>query len=172
MASSGSSYHSYHCLCSQFILVTTQPLGSFKQRDGDAVDKAYILPLIQSPTSSVDVDGNSSIQPTQFSTAAQASSSGEGKGKAPEASSALEKQYAVVETAAIIPPSKTPLIVMRSDGFEPRFQVKCARCNLVLGYHLDKSLFKDRPISGQDEDREGPREDVLYVLRDALKSLE
>lgn len=50
------------------------------------------------------------------------------------------------------------------DGFEKRSFAKCRRCDLKIGYWLDKSQFSD----GEN----GVRSDVLYVLPGGLMSTE
>lgn len=57
-------------------------------------------------------------------------------------------------------------IVKLEDGFEKRFAVRCKRCGLAAGYHLDKSQF-----SGM-ESQTGPRTDVVYVHPGGLMTTE
>lgn len=53
-------------------------------------------------------------------------------------------------------------VLKLDDGFEKRYAVRCTRCGLAAGYHLDKSQFAGT------ETESGPRTDVLYVLPGGL----
>lgn len=55
-----------------------------------------------------------------------------------------------------------PILLKLEDGFEKRYLVKCSRCGLMLGYHLDTSQF-DATKSSM-----GVRGDVLYILPGGL----
>lgn len=55
-----------------------------------------------------------------------------------------------------------PTVLKLDDGFEKRYAVRCTRCGLAAGYHLDKSQF-----SGS-ENETGPRTDVVYILPGGL----
>lgn len=57
-------------------------------------------------------------------------------------------------------------IVKLDDGFEKRYAVRCSRCGLAAGYHLDKSHF-----SGT-EAQSDPRTDVVYILPGGLMTTE
>lgn len=52
-----------------------------------------------------------------------------------------------------------PTVIRRDDGFEKRILLRCQRCNLVLGYHLDQSHFED----GEQE-----ANSVAYILPGGL----
>lgn len=56
----------------------------------------------------------------------------------------------------------TATILKLDDGFEKRYAVRCTRCGLAAGYHLDLSQF-----SGT-EAQSGPRTDVVYILTGGL----
>lgn len=58
------------------------------------------------------------------------------------------------------------IVVEREDGFEKRYLQRCPRCNITVGYQLDKSMYKD---PGNES---GPREDVVYLLPGGLVSTE
>jgi hypothetical protein len=58
------------------------------------------------------------------------------------------------------------IIVKLEDGFEKRYAVRCTRCGLAAGYHLDKSQ-----LSGTDG-QDGPRTDVVYILPGGLMTTE
>lgn len=53
-----------------------------------------------------------------------------------------------------------PAMVTSDAGFEKRYHQRCGRCNLVVGYQLDWQQFAG--------DRAGPKEDVVYLLRDGF----
>lgn len=57
-------------------------------------------------------------------------------------------------------------ILKLDDGFEKRYAVRCTRCGLAAGYHLDKSQF-----SG-NEGQSGPRTDIVYILPGGLLTTE
>jgi hypothetical protein len=58
----------------------------------------------------------------------------------------------------------SPMILKLKDGFEKRYPLQCRRCDLQIGYYLDKSQF------GQKEGE--IRADVLYILPGGLLSTE
>ena len=55
-----------------------------------------------------------------------------------------------------------PTVLKLDDGFEKRYAVRCNRCGLAAGYHLDKSQFAG------SESESGPRIDVVYILPGGL----
>ncbi|KAF1344261.1 hypothetical protein BDV97DRAFT_78494 [Delphinella strobiligena] len=57
-----------------------------------------------------------------------------------------------------------PTVIRLEDGFEKRFFEKCARCDVIVGYHLDKSQYEDT------KSHTGCREDVVYLLPGGLLS--
>lgn len=114
--------YSYHCHCTQLVLVSPTPLADLKQRASPGLDKAYILPLPPDPD--------------------------------------------VVDSMLVTTALAKPIIVKREDGFEKRWQQKCARCQLTFAYNLGASQF-DAAASSAER-----RFDVLYILPGALKSTE
>ena len=58
--------------------------------------------------------------------------------------------------------ANSPMILKLEDGFEKRYVLQCRRCDLQIGYYLDKSQF--------DEKEHGIRAAVMYILRGGLKS--
>ena len=58
--------------------------------------------------------------------------------------------------------SDNPVILKLEDGFEKRYGVQCRRCDLQMGYHLDKSQVEDR--------EHGVRDNVMYILPGGLMS--
>ncbi|KAG9677206.1 hypothetical protein KCU99_g1932, partial [Aureobasidium melanogenum] len=59
-----------------------------------------------------------------------------------------------------------PTVIRCEDGFEKRYFHKCGRCELSIGYSLDKSQFEDTNTSS------GPREDVVFLIPGGLMSTE
>lgn len=58
----------------------------------------------------------------------------------------------------------TPTTLKLEDGFEKRYHVQCRRCDLKIGYRLDKSQFGDA--------EGGIQTGVLYLLPGGLMSTE
>lgn len=56
------------------------------------------------------------------------------------------------------------MVLKLEDGFEKRYPLQCRRCDLQVGYHLDKSQFGEKDA--------GVRADVLYLLPGGLMSTE
>lgn len=57
-----------------------------------------------------------------------------------------------------------PIVLKLDDGFEKRYAARCIRCDLQIGYWLDKSQF--------EPEQRRKREDVLYLLPGGLMSTE
>jgi len=55
---------------------------------------------------------------------------------------------------------RKPIIIRREDGFERRTLVRCGRCKLVLGYHLDDANF----------DNSETRSNPMYLLPGGMSS--
>ena len=70
---------------------------------------------------------------------------------------------AVVLSGSTCDESK-PAVIRLEDGFEKRYGMQCRRCDLQIGYWLDKSQF--------DEKENGIRSDVMYLLPGSLMSTE
>jgi hypothetical protein len=134
--------HTYHCICSQIILATTVPLSKFSRRSGSGLDKAHIVPLLTSSSTSNDND-------EQFEMNKQ--------------SHVSEFPQCAVVVGAVL--DSKAIIIRREDGFEKRYLQRCGRCGLVVGYHLDSSQYNGAKGTG----REG---DVVYVLPGSLMSTE
>lgn len=56
------------------------------------------------------------------------------------------------------------VVLKLADGFEKRYAVRCGRCDLQIGYMLDKASF--------DEAGSGRKVDVVYLLPGGLMSTE
>ena len=54
----------------------------------------------------------------------------------------------------------SPVVLKLEDGFEKRYGLQCRRCDLQIGYYLDKSQF--------EEQEQGIRADVMYILPGGL----
>jgi hypothetical protein len=129
--------HTYHCLCNQLILASTQSLPSTPRRAGESLDKAYIVTLPPLPKAT---NPESDAPPA----------AGQGDRS--------DQHYNVIHNLRL---DRKPVVVRRSDGFETRYQYRCARCELVVGYQLDKAQFDAAEPAGR-------RQDVLYILPGAL----
>lgn len=57
-----------------------------------------------------------------------------------------------------------PTVIRLEDGFEKRYFEKCSRCDLMVGYHLDRSQFDETKA------QKGCRDDVIYFLPGGLVS--
>ncbi|KAK5167058.1 uncharacterized protein LTR77_007788 [Saxophila tyrrhenica] len=57
-----------------------------------------------------------------------------------------------------------PIVLNLEDGFEKRYAARCKRCDLQIGYWLDKSQF--------EPEQKGRRTDVMYLLPGGLMSTE
>jgi len=134
--------HTYHCLCTNIIVATTTPLPDLARRSSNSLDRAYILQLPSPPTTHND-DGSDSEGDHERSTARATSS-----------------HYALLLATTL---SKKAQIVTRTDGFEKRYLQLCGRCRLPIGYQLDW---------GQYGEKEGRKEDVVYLLPGGLVSTE
>ena len=144
-ASEQSTAHTYHCLCSNFVLATAFDLRSAKRRA--LGDHALIVPILYSQLTSTD----SPLEPLTI----------------------LESTFK----------HSTAVMIEREDGYEKRWPVACNRCDLILGYYLDKMQFGE-PEDAQDASAEGeenatkglgtygPKEDLIYILPGALVTTE
>ena len=134
--------HTYHCICSQIMLATTTPLSKFSRRSGSALDKAHIVPLLTSSSTSGDNDEQSEMN---------------------RQSPVSEFPQCAVLVGAVLDPKA--IIVRREDGFEKRYLQRCERCRLVIGYHLDSSQYDGAKGSGR-------RDGVVYILPGSVMSTE
>jgi hypothetical protein len=57
-----------------------------------------------------------------------------------------------------------PVVLKLDDGFEKRYAARCRRCDLQIGYWLDKNQF--------EPEQRGRRTDVVYLLPGGLMSTE
>lgn len=105
------------------------------------MDRAYILSLPPPPPTNTDSDSEDDA----------ANMGGTAKKSA-------DTHYALLLSATT---DKKAQIVTRTDGFEKRYLQRCGRCRLPIGYQLDW---------GQYGEKEGKREDVVYLLPGGLLS--
>lgn len=136
----------YHCLCTQLLLASPQPLENSVQRGREALDKAYIIPLA----------------PLELAIPENSSNGGDGgdgsDGTTENSLSSKHGQRSALMNTFV---NRKPIIVRRSDGFEPRYQRHCSRCDLVIGYHLDKTQSKGETQTGRDDG-------TIFILPGAL----
>jgi hypothetical protein len=52
---------------------------------------------------------------------------------------------------------RKPLLIRRSDGFEYRYEQRCPRCKLPVGYQLDATQY-------DQSNSPGSKDDVIYIL--------
>jgi hypothetical protein len=74
-------------------------------------------------------------------------------------STSTTSQYALLTNTIT---DDTPTVIRLEDGFEKRYFHKCGRCELSIGYSLDKSQFEDTKASS------GAREDVAFLIPGGL----
>jgi len=71
-----------------------------------------------------------------------------------------QEHYSILLSTVV--PGAQPVVIRRSDGFEKRRLLRCARCRLVMGYFLE-------PGGGAaDEDQAKAKDRVVYLLPGAL----
>ncbi|GAB7348324.1 hypothetical protein MBLNU459_g6300t1 [Dothideomycetes sp. NU459] len=58
-----------------------------------------------------------------------------------------------------------PTVIRREDGFEKRYFHRCARCDLMVAYQLDKSHY-------EGEAGHGANDTVVYLLPGGLQTTE
>ncbi|KAJ5344750.1 uncharacterized protein MYU51_002647 [Penicillium brevicompactum] len=75
---------------------------------------------------------------------------GEGKDKAlilplenNEASEATPAQHTTLLLSTLIP-DRRPTLIRREDGIEKRHILRCGRCRVIVGYHLDAVHYEDQ----------------------------
>jgi hypothetical protein len=145
---STSAVHIYHCLCSQLLLASASSLGERQQRAGESLDNAYIVPLMPTDVLYSNTNGSEEEDPEN----------NESKTTLREG---VESENASVLLNTVL--ERKPLVVRRSDGFETRYQRRCGRCELVVGYHLDAAQFDAGAKSGR-------LDKIIYILPGALKT--
>lgn len=58
------------------------------------------------------------------------------------------------------------MILKLEDGFEKRYPLRCSRCGLMVGYHLDQSQYE------QSREASGPFQGAVYFLPEGLLTTE
>ncbi|KAF1987403.1 hypothetical protein K402DRAFT_403531 [Aulographum hederae CBS 113979] len=180
--------HTYHCLCHQLVLASTTPISALPRRSG--LDQAYILPLPPLPRST------SSTTPAAENekTVSNANPTPDAQKEEDETKTEKDQDENGVTDLSLEEPSnsdststsklthfalllrpsidRTPRIVQREDGFEKRWMVRCERCKLGIGYQLDRAQYLEdgRGASKEEDEEEGRREDVVYILPKGLRS--
>lgn len=84
--------------------------------------------------------------------------SGESKDKAlilplenPETSTITSSNQHTTLLLSTLIPDRRPTLIRRKDGFEKRLSLRCGRCRVIVGYHLDGVHYegqelKERPV--------------------------
>ena len=117
--------HTYHCICTNLVLAYPTKLSKLSRRAGDALDRAYIVPVSSD-------DDHELLDP----------STGNLLG---------------------LDADSKPVMIRREDGFEKRYPLRCTRCQLTVGYHLDSAQIPD-----QVQSRFGPWTSTAYLLPGGL----
>ncbi|KAL9079681.1 MAG: hypothetical protein Q9157_001457 [Trypethelium eluteriae] len=157
--STGAPVQTYHCLCKQLILATTQSLDSLPIRTS-CVEKPYILRLPDKLPSSEDSDpeDNNGLNENQ--------ESGEHNGDKTFKTPGVQHFALLFSTIA----SPKAQIVRKITGFEKRYLRYCSRCKLPIGYQLDWCMFADEEgqqvtePNGQQWRKTGRRMDYIYLF--------
>jgi len=134
--SSASSVLTYHCLCTQLILASAKPLEGNAQRGREGLDHAYIVQL----TSLEDVLSEG--------------------GEANNETLTPPTNGSVILNTIV---DRKPIVIRRSDGFEPRYLRHCVRCDIIVGYHLDNTQAEASPQSGRNDK-------TIFIIPDSLTS--
>ncbi|KAF2443088.1 hypothetical protein P171DRAFT_363956 [Karstenula rhodostoma CBS 690.94] len=125
-----STVYTYHCLCTHLLLATSTPLDALPTRN-NSPDAAHMMPLPPPPAPPTKPRRPSNESPAPPPT----------------------DHYGLLLSTRL---EHAPAMVTSDSGFEKRYLQRCARCNLVVGYHLDWHQFA--------ADRAGRRDDVVYLL--------
>ena len=137
-------FNTYHCICTQFLLATTQDIATLPRRGAPAIDKAFILPLAF--PKAANQEGQSP------------------PGDAPSTDGANLSSYGYSVLTSTVS-DRRPIVIRREDGFEKRTLVRCERCKLVIGYRLGETPYS------ADGERAGHL-DVIYILPGSLATTE
>ena len=153
--------YTYHCLCNQLVLASTQPLISLPVRTS-TIEKAYILHLPDrlpsNDESDIEDEPNGNQESPDFKITKPH------KRRRPQ-------HFAILFKTAVSPKA---LIVRRSSGFEKRYLRSCVRCKLPVGYQLDWCMFSDEERqqvtdeNGQQGKSMGRRTDCVYLFPGGL----
>ncbi|KAF2433336.1 hypothetical protein EJ08DRAFT_583958 [Tothia fuscella] len=71
-----------------------------------------------------------------------------------------QREYAILLTTTL---DRKPVVIRSEEGFEKRYLQRCGRCQLVVGYQLDKSQYEGVEDLGR-------KDDVIYLLPGGLLS--
>lgn len=162
---SRDQFTSYHCICSQLLFTSSTPLGQLERRQGQGLDKAYILHLPPLPShgggedsddeggrgkggASNDDVASSNGRPSpsrQLPTSQRRSDSPtdqQQQQSVPHPESEPKDPCAGHFAFSLLHIETIPQIVIRPDGFEKRYWARCQRCNIIVGYALDWIQFR------------------------------
>ena len=140
---------SYHCICSNFVLITPFDVSRLPCRADPGLDRALILPM------SAPAQGSEDVAPR-------------------EADQALNEQLrdlgfehltygdSIFESTLV---DRKPIMIRRGDGFEKRWGRRCSHCRTTIGYAL-RSEGNEGPGDRSDAKK------VAYLLDDALMETE
>ena len=134
--------HSYHCLCSTYLLTTPYDVSTLPQRRHPSLNLARILPFPSLPSSTDAIE---------------------------DASDELEDQGTVLPSllSPNLKAARRPLVVQLDDGWEKRRVWRCGRCGLCVGYEVIGERERAEGLGARRE--EGLRVDkVLFLLDGAL----
>ena len=150
--------YTYHCLCKQLVLASTQPLTSLPIR-ASSIERPYVLHLPDQLPSKEDSDA-------EESKAEADQNPSDSNEKSLQRSRQTQHFALLFRTAA----ASKAQIVRKSAGFEKRYLRCCARCNTPIGYQLDWCMFPDEEgqwvteSNGQQRKKAGRRMDYIYLF--------
>lgn len=160
-----SKIHTYHCLCSTFLLATPYTLTSLPRRALPSLDRAHILPLpalsrsIQPAPAPAPFTGENGNEGDLISVDKGGEEVQDGTTKSNEA-------HFPSLLAPSLRPARKLIIVRREDGFERRRVYRCGRCGLTIGYEMETETA---PTGAVGKGVEGK---VIYLLEGGLVATE
>ncbi|KAL9095293.1 MAG: hypothetical protein Q9165_002549 [Trypethelium subeluteriae] len=156
--STGAPVYTYHCLCKQLILASTQSLDSLPIRTS-CIEKPYILRLPDKLPSSEDSGPeDNGLNDEQEPSEQQGDNPFKARGV---------QHFALLFSTIVSPKAQ---VVRKTSGFEKRYLRYCSRCKLPIGYQLDWCMFADEEgqqvteANGQQWKKTGRRMDYIYLF--------
>ncbi|KAJ6123541.1 hypothetical protein N7471_010858 [Penicillium samsonianum] len=150
-----------HCrFCNHLLLATTRNISTLPRRGGEGKDKSLILPLERKNSTDGDVEADL-----------------EEEAKATETSS-RKARHASNHTTLLLAttiPDRRATVIRREDGIEKRILLRCGRCKVVVGYHLDRLHWGsagERGAGVRDGEEEEERPPAVYLLPGAVVETE
>ncbi|KAI5289208.1 hypothetical protein KEM52_000866 [Ascosphaera acerosa] len=135
----------YHCACcSQLLLATTRHLRSLPRRAPPALDRAYLLPV--APLKKEEEEEEEEEEEK------------EDDDDDDDAANPESAHYTIL--LSTIMPDRKPVVVRRSDGFDRRRLLRCARCRVVVAYYLLHSATTTTTTTTIGPGQEGAAEDA------------